>query len=207
MSNPHPNIPFLSYGDSRGARHLIELDGERFTVGRERDNDLALTWDPEASRLHAVLEKLGGSWTVVDDQISRNGTFVNGARLHGRRRLNDHDLIRFGATEVLFRDPSGTADETAPASTRAEIANVSGAQHRVLASLCRPLADPREAGVAPSNREIADELVVSVEAVRSHMKVLFKLFEVPDLPQNRKRAELAKRALATGVILPKDLAR
>ena len=60
--------------------------------------------------------------------------------------------------------------------------------------------------MAPSNREIANKLVVSVEAVRSHMKILFKLFEVPDLPQNRKRAELAKRALASGVILPKDFA-
>ena len=49
------------------------------------------------------------------------------------------------------------------------------------------------------------KLAVSVEAVRTHMKALFKLFEVPDLPQNRKRAELARRALAAGVILPRDL--
>lgn len=206
MSEPPANIPFLAFRDTAGAEHLVELTGERMTVGREPDNDLAITWDPEASRLHAVLEKLGGSWTVVDDQISRNGTFVNGVRLHGRRRLDDYDLVRFGATEALFRDPSRIADETAPASTRAEMASVSGAQHRVLVVLCRPLANPRETGVAPSNREIANELVVSVEAVRSHMKTLFKLFEVPDLPQNRKRAELAKRALATGVIGPRDLA-
>ncbi len=37
------------------------------------------------------------------------------------------------------------------------------------------------------------------------MKTLFRIFEVPDLPQNRKRAELARRALAAGVILPRDL--
>ncbi len=207
MSDPPPNTAFLLLRDAQGAEHVIELKGERLSVGREADNDLALTWDPEVSRLHAVLEKLGGSWIAVDDQISSNGTFVNGARLHGRRRLYDHDLVRFGATEVLFRSPSDTADETAPPSTRAQMANVSGAQYRVLAALCRPLADPGEAGVAPSNREIADELVVSVEAVRSHMKILFRLFEVPDLPRNRKRMELANRALASGVVLPKDLAR
>ena len=123
MSNPPADNPFLSLRDAQGAEHLVELTVERFTVGRGPDNDLALTWDPEASRLHAVLERLGGSWTVVDDQISRNGTFVNGVRLHGRRRLDDHDLVRFGATEVLFRDPLGTVDETAPASTRAKTAD------------------------------------------------------------------------------------
>ena len=32
------------------------------------------------------------------------------------------------------------------------------------------------------------------------MKQLFRLFEVPDLPQNRKRAELANRAIASGVV-------
>lgn len=206
MSNPSSSNPFLCVRDARGAELLVELDVERFTVGRDPDNDLALTWDPEASRLHAVLERLGGSWTVVDDKISRNGTFVNGVRLYGRHRLNDSDLIRFGTTEVVFRGPSGTANETAPASTRAEMMNVSRAQYRVLVALCGPLADPQEASVAPSNREIADELTISVEAVRSQMKKLFGLFEVPDLPQNRKRVELARRALATGVILPKDLA-
>jgi hypothetical protein len=39
------------------------------------------------------------------------------------------------------------------------------------------------------------------------MKHLFRLFEVPDLPQNRKRAELARRALAAGVVVPRDVSR
>jgi DNA-binding NarL/FixJ family response regulator len=59
--------------------------------------------------------------------------------------------------------------------------------------------------MVPTNREIADDLTVSVEAVRAHLKTLFKLFDVHDLPQNRKRAELARRALATGVVVPRDL--
>ena len=77
----------------------------------------------------------------------------------------------------------------------------------MLVALCRPLLDPRgEAATAQSNGEIAAELTISVEAVRSHMKQLFRLFEVPDLPQNRKRAELARRAIASGVVSPRDLA-
>jgi pSer/pThr/pTyr-binding forkhead associated (FHA) protein len=36
------------------------------------------------SRLHAKLERIGGAWTIVDDGLSRNGTFVNGQRVIGR---------------------------------------------------------------------------------------------------------------------------
>jgi DNA-binding CsgD family transcriptional regulator len=57
----------------------------------------------------------------------------------------------------------------------------------------------------PSNAELAETLGLSTEAVRSHLKTLFKLFEVPDLPQNRKRAELARRAVAAGVVSPRDV--
>ena len=34
----------------------------------------------------------------MDDGLSRNGTFVNGERLSGRRRLTDGDTLRFGGT-------------------------------------------------------------------------------------------------------------
>lgn len=198
--------PFLLYRDGEQAQRLLVLEGGQLTIGREAGNDLSLSWDPETSRLHALLERLAGSWTVVDDQLSRNGTLVNGTRVRGRRRLNDRDLIRFGSTQVLFRDPSQGADETPPAASPATVAAVTAAQRRVLVALCRPLLKATdEAGTPPSNPEIAAELTISVEAIRSHMKTLFKLFEVPDLPQNRKRAELARRALASGVVLPRDL--
>jgi len=185
---------------------MLALEGDRLTVGRETGNDLPLSWDVETSRVHALLERLGGSWTVVDDQLSRNGTLVNGLRVRGRRRLNDRDVIRFGATEVLFRDPGRGADETLPASSLAAAATLTAAQKRVLVALCRPLLEAGDgSGTPPSNPEIAAFLMVSVEAVRTQMKTLFKLFAIPDLPQNRKRAELAQRALASGVVGPRDL--
>ena len=199
--------PFLLYRDGEGKQRLLELGGERISVGREPDNDLVIEWDPEASRVHALLERLAESWTVVDDELSRNGTFVNGARVRGRRRLGDRDLLRFGATEALYRNPAGEADETPPVSGQAAVAEISQAQRRVLVALCRPLLEAEQTTSPPSNREIADDLTVSVEAVRSHLKTLFRLFEVPDLPQNRKRAELARRALASGVVVPRDLTR
>lgn len=199
-------LPFVHYRDGDGAQRLLSLDAERATIGRDAGNDLALGWDREASRLHALLEQLGGSWTIVDDGMSRNGTFVNGVRVRGRRRLSDGDEIRIGLTEVRFRDPAAGAEETPLAASAAAAATVTAAQRRVLVALCRPLLEPGGVGaVPPSNAEIGAELTVSVEAVRTHLKTLFKLFEVPDLPQNRKRAELARRTLAAGVVLPRDM--
>ena len=38
--------------------------------------------------------------------------------------------------------------------------------------------------------------------MKSHMHTLFDLFEVPDMPQNRKRAELVRLAFERGAISP-----
>ena len=198
--------PFVAYRDVTESLSLLELSGERICIGRDDGNDLILTWDVEVSRVHALFERLGGAWTVVDDDLSRNGTFVNGVRLRGRRRLEDRDVVRVGATEVLYRDPDSEAGETPRVAGSAAVAAVTPGQRRVLVALCRPLLDAVEPGATPpSNSELASTLGVSTEAVRTHLKALFRLFEVPDLPQNRKRAELARRALASGVVVPRDL--
>jgi hypothetical protein len=198
--------PFAVFRDAAGELRLLELEGDRLTIGREAGNDIVVSWDTEVSRVHALLERLGGAWTVVDDHLSRNGTFVNGQRLRGRRRLEDRDVVRFGATELLYRDPGAEAGETARGAGEGSAAAVSAAQRRVLVALCRPLLESAEPGATPpSNAELAEALGLSTEAVRSHLKALFRLFEVPDLPQNRKRAELARRALASGVVVPRDL--
>lgn len=197
---------FVAFRDAGAELQLLELEGDRVCIGRDTGNDLVLRWDIEVSRVHALLERLAGTWTVVDDDLSRNGTFVNGSRVRGRRRLNDHDVVRVGVTPVLYRDPAAEAGETAGVSGDGTVAEVTTAQRRVLVALCRPLLDAVEPGATPpSNAELAASLGVSIEAVRSHLKTLFRLFEIPDLPQNRKRAELARRALAAGVVAPRDL--
>jgi hypothetical protein len=61
-------------------------------------------------------------------------------------------------------------------------------------ALCRPL---REAGYAVpvSNRELAAELVISLDTVKGTLTALFELFGLSALPQNQKRSTLAVRAL------------
>lgn len=197
--------PFLAFRDGSGALELVPLAGERLVIGRDESNDLPVAYDAEVSRVHALLERLAGSWTVVDDDLSRNGTFVNGHRVRGRRRLRDGDILRVGASHFLYRDPNEDAGETPRVASAGAGAQVSPAQHRVLVALCRPLLDSAEPGITPpSNSELAEALNVSTEAIRSQLKALFRIFEVPNLPQNRKRAELARRALTAGLVGPRD---
>jgi hypothetical protein len=200
------NRPFLAFRNAEAGLDLVELEGDRVVIGRDAGNDLVLPWDVEVSRVHAMLERLAGSWTVVDDDLSRNGTFVNGQRVRGRRRLNDRDVLRVGGTELIYRNPLDDAGETVRGSANAAVAGVTPSQQRVLVALCRPLVEADGPGATPpSNSELAQSLGISTEAVRSHMKTLFKVFELPDLPQNRKRAELARQALAAGIVAARDL--
>ena len=53
------------------------------------------------------------------------------------------------------------------------------AQRRVLVALCRPFKDSTYATPA-TNQQIADELVVSVDAVKSTLRALFEVFGVDD---------------------------
>ena len=203
--------PFLVHRTDGGEQVLTPLAGrERVTIGREPDCDIDLTGDPEASRLHAEIELIGGSWVVADDGLSSNGTTVNGERIHGRRRLNERDLILAGGTGILFRDPAvsaGTAPEPTVAAGSGGAPDLGDMQRKVLLALCRPLAaGPSYAAAPASNQEIADEVVISVAAVKSNLRVLFTKFGVDDEPQNRKRAALADRALSTGAIHPSDFA-
>jgi pSer/pThr/pTyr-binding forkhead associated (FHA) protein len=175
-------------------------------VGRSEAADVSLEFDREVSRVHAELERVGEEWTVTDDGLSRNGSFVNGERVVGRRRLRDGDALQFGDTVVLFRAPSeGGADETMAAKGGADVAPVTETQRRVLIALCRPFAGGSEFATPATNRQIADEVVLSVDAVKANLRALFDRFDVGDLPQNKKRVRLAEVALRTGTIAPRDL--
>jgi pSer/pThr/pTyr-binding forkhead associated (FHA) protein len=200
-------LPFVYWrGEDRNQRLLVLAgDRERLTVGRRPDSDVALDGDLEVSRSHALLELVGGQWTVVDDGLSRNGTFVNGSRVHGRHILHDRDRLCFGQTNVIFRRPPDPEHgvSTAQAPSNAKAAMLSDAQRKILIALCRPVNDSTAATPA-TNRQIADEVFLSVDAVKAHLRVLFDRFGVGDLPQNEKRARLAATVLLDGVLKRHD---
>jgi len=200
--------PFLLYRDGRGTQQLFALDPDlaQATVGRRDSSDLAFGWDDQVSRLHAQFERVEQDWTIVDDGLSRNGTFVNGERLTGRRRLSDGDTVRFGSTTVTFRSPQADSQgHTAAASQSPTAVDLSTTQRRVLVSLCRPYKDGGSFSTPATNQQIAEELFLSVDAVKTHLRVLFAKFGIEALPQNQKRMRLVERAFYSGVISERDL--
>jgi hypothetical protein len=198
-------IPFLVWRTDEGEQRLLLLDHGvwRVTIGRDRSADVALPWDAEVSRTHALLEQMGRGWTVVDDGLSRNGSYVNGTRLQGRRRLTDRDRLVFGATEVTYRETTSGTIPTASAIEGPATIPLSPMQRKVLIALCRPLHDSASATPA-TNRQIAEEVFLTVDAVKAHLRVLFDRYGLSQLPQNEKRARLVAMALEAGVLAPRD---
>ena len=197
--------PYLLYRPRADEQRILELAPalDRATIGRQPACDVALPEDPSVSRVHAVLERIGDEWTLVDDGSSRNGSFVNGQRVRGRQLLRDGDVVSVGDTQIVFRGHRNhVTAETLPAT--AAPPPISSAQRRVLIALCRPLAGAGFAAL-PSNAAIAEELFLSAETVKSHMHALFHAFDLDDVPPQQKRAQLAASALERGVVTLPDL--
>ena len=199
--------PFLLWRDSTGVQRIVDVSGhERLTLGRGSANDVVLADDSEVSRLHAELLSIGSEWAISDDGLSRNGTFVNGARISSRRRLSDGDTIRLGRTVLEYRMPGERFTAvTSSAAYVPTVASLTDTQRAVLLALCRPYKTADGYATPATNKQIAGEVFLSVEAVKSHLRALFQRFEVGDLPQNQKRTRLVERAFQCGLVSEHDL--
>src|ERR687898_3569099 len=148
-------LPFLLYRDGEGRQRIFPLDRGRrsVTIGRRDEADISLPWDPECSRLHAELELRAGEWTITDDGLSQNGTWVNELRLVGRRRLADGDIVRIGRTHITYACPGviGIGPTLVPGELSAT-PKFSEQQQRILQALCRPLFGDGE-GITPTSDE------------------------------------------------------
>jgi FHA domain len=197
--------PFLVWRADDGEQRILLLESGRWrvTIGRDPAADIPLAWDSEVSRTHAVLEQVGRGWTLVDDGLSRNGSFVNGARVVGRRRLRDKDRVVFGNTPLMYRETAGGITQTASAIDTPAAIPLSPMQRKVLIALCRPMHDSESATPA-TNRQIAEEVYLTVDAVKAHLRVLFERYGLSQLPQNEKRARLVSAALDSGVLAARD---
>lgn len=200
--------PFLVFRDGGGEQVIVSVaeGASELWVGRSGSVDVCLAWDEEVSALHAQIEVVRGECTLLDDGLSRNGSFVNEERVHGRRLLRDGDTLRFGRTAVRYRRPGeGSLEATAVATEMPAAASVSPAQRRVLLALCRPYKEGDSFATPATNQEIGAELHLSVDAVKTHMRALFEKLGVGELPQNQKRVALAERALQSGIITRREL--
>jgi hypothetical protein len=200
--------PFLVFRDDAGRQHIFSLAQrtQSITLGRREEADISIPWDPEMSRLHAELELRAGEWTVSDDGLSQNGTWVNGMRLSGRRRLADGDLLRVGRTIFAYCAPTGSATG-GPTLVPGELSatpRFSEQQQRVLQALCRPLFTDGE-GINPSTyEEVAEATGIPLDAVVSELDHLGRAMGLEDMPHGDQRAEIALLAMRSGLVSADD---
>ncbi|HEX5557829.1 MAG TPA: FHA domain-containing protein [Gaiellales bacterium] len=79
----------------------IEI-GRDLVAGRDAGLDIPLGADGYASGRHARFGR-GQDGDVVEDLHSTNGTYVNGERLAGVRRLAAGDVVTIGQTQLSYR--------------------------------------------------------------------------------------------------------
>ena len=102
--------------EGRAAGKHIDVSQE-LIIGRGSDESGRLADDPELSRRHARISTDDEGVLTVEDIGSTNGTFVNGERIMGRRRLQPGDQIKVGATTLAVLDESGRRMQPTTIST------------------------------------------------------------------------------------------
>lgn len=197
-------LPFVVWRDGCATQHVFTLYAERrLTVGRRPANDIVLADDEQVSRVHAELEPAAEDWALVDEGLSRNGTFINSERVWGRRLLCDGDMIRFGRTVIEYRRPA--SGSTLPTSSAQPSIYLSEMQRAILVALARPYKSGGAFVVPASNMTIAEEVHLSLDSVKGHLTVLYGRFEISHLARNQKRERLVECAFQLGLVSERQL--
>ena len=79
---------------------VLAVDRE-LLAGRADNAQIRLGGDGYASGRHARFLR-GESFDIIEDLDSTNGTFVNGAPLHGTRPLENGDVVAIGQTHLRY---------------------------------------------------------------------------------------------------------
>lgn len=121
------------------ARSFIFREGRNHFAGRDPGSDLYMQ-DPRVSARHALFQWTGsaGGWSLVDLR-SKNGTFVNGARITDVP-LQDGDWMSFGGLLAFFEHMSDEAVETFYAERASRLEGAAAARMALV-----PNVDPRAA--------------------------------------------------------------
>jgi serine phosphatase RsbU (regulator of sigma subunit)/pSer/pThr/pTyr-binding forkhead associated (FHA) protein len=106
-------MPEIEVQSDHGRGRRVAMTGPRIVIGRGRESDVFLP-DYRLSRRHAEIEQRGDSYFLID-LGSTNGTFLNGQRVIGERRLRDGDLIALGESRLIFS--SGVPEDVGEAVT------------------------------------------------------------------------------------------
>jgi pSer/pThr/pTyr-binding forkhead associated (FHA) protein len=86
--------------DEAGTRTVVPFTAEELCLGRGADGVAWRLPDRDVSRRHARFVRAGGA-IFVEDLGSLTGTWLNGERIAGRRKLRPGDLVEIGAYDLV----------------------------------------------------------------------------------------------------------
>lgn len=95
-----PAIPKFVVLSEQLRGRMFELNQDEITIGRSDERTICLK-DPTVSTLHCKLTR-NGSKFIIADTGSTNGTKVNGSPLAEEYELQNGDIVRIGAFELLY---------------------------------------------------------------------------------------------------------
>ena len=141
----------LIVASGKSAGRSITLKHGKILIGRAEECDIRPLGE-EVSRRHcAVVEEAGA--VTVEDLKSRNGTYVNGAKISAKVTVADGDIVRVGPLELKVSCAAPAA--TAPAATAAP-ATAAPATAASMDDVSRWLmADDEPAGMFDTTRTIS----------------------------------------------------
>ncbi len=95
-------LPYLEgiHDAVRPSRYMLEKGS--YTIGRDPLVCQIVVAQEVISRLHARIERRGHRYIVIDN-LSHNGTYVNGRRIIEPCVLNSGDLLGLGSKTPLFQ--------------------------------------------------------------------------------------------------------
>jgi pSer/pThr/pTyr-binding forkhead associated (FHA) protein len=153
----------LEIVEGEGAGRQFELS-DQLLIGREPRSDIEVA-DQQASRQHARLVVSQGE-PVVEDLESRNGTYVNGQIVHGRRTVAPGDQLRVGLTVLELRSQEQVAARPSAVRPRPDISSVGDNVLQPVATSDLPAPADPAAGLPEFMTESSEPAFVPEEAVK-----------------------------------------
>jgi DNA-binding CsgD family transcriptional regulator len=169
-------------------------------MGRREPATIQIGSDRTVSRTHARLVFVEAAW-VIDDLDSTGGTFVvrglKRRKVVGSFALRHGDHIELGRTRITYHCPPESHEDETELDPDGPPITLTLRQTDVLNCICANGAE----GPWPTNAEIAEKLTISVDTVRSHLRVLYREFRLddgPPVPDIQRKPVLARRAIEMG---------
>lgn len=143
----------------------IDLQKERFSLGRDADNDLQLH-DTEVSRHHALLQRVEDQY-LIEDLDSSNGTYINSIRT-SKQILRTGDRLQLGRTLMIYTSNVESGSENGLDSTAHHGVEI------VRANSPLEISHMRRSLPSQSDSVVTDQVASSSGNHRSHWEIIYR---------------------------------